>query len=402
MSDHPSTVGLTGADPDERPTVAYDSARRRATAAVEPGPGRLRPSHLTVRSRVAVATALSVLLALVAFELLFSLEVLLDPARDNYLVLDRLPKVLVLGTGAVVVAAALAAWLAGTRALSPLTSIVTAAAHVAESRDFSRRLPEDPRDPEVAQLTATFNHLIQQVDEALSAQRQLVADTSHELKTPLTAIRTSIGLLLDRSVEPEPEIREQLLQNISQSAERMQRLVADVLDLARARLDGMQLQLRRFDAGGLAREVAAPLQPLLDSRQQTLELELPAGPVWVYGDHRRLEQALTNLVSNAHKFSPNGSAIRLGLAKQRQDVAWTVADRGVGIGPEDRPRLFERFFSAPTDAAGHRAGTGLGLPLALAIAQAHGGTIDVQSALGEGSTFTLRVPVAGPPEEDDG
>ena len=229
----------------------------------------------------------------------------------------------------------------------------------------------------------------------------LLSTVAHELRTPLTAVRTSIGLLLDHSVEPEPDLREQLLHTISHSAERMQRLVTDVLDLTRFRLGGMQLQLRRFDAVGLAREVAAPLRPLLDSRQQKLELDLPAAPVWVYGDHRRLEQALTNLLSNAHKFSPNGSPIRLAVARQGQDVAWTVADRGVGIPPEDRPRLFERFFSAASDAAGHRAGTGLGLPLALAIAQAHGGTIDVDSALGQGSTFTLRVPAAGPPQEDE-
>ena len=106
-------------------------------------------------------------------------------------------------------------------------------------------------------------------------------------------------------MEPEPALREQLLQSISQSAGRMQRLITDVLDLTRFRMGGMQLQLRRFNAGLLAREVAAPLKPLLESRQQALELELPAAPVWVYADHRRLEQALTNLVSNAHKFSPN-------------------------------------------------------------------------------------------------
>jgi signal transduction histidine kinase len=229
----------------------------------------------------------------------------------------------------------------------------------------------------------------------------LLSTVAHELRTPLTAVRTSIGLLLDHSVEPPAELREQLLQTISQSAERMQRLITDVLDLTRFRLGVMQLQLRRFDAVGLAREVAAPLRPLLDSRQQRLELDVPAGPVWVYGDHRRLEQALTNLLSNAHKFSPNGSLIQLTVARQGQEVAWTVTDRGVGIAPEARPRLFERFFSAATDAAGHRAGTGLGLPLALAIAQAHRGTVDVESELGQGSTFTLRVPAAGPPGEDD-
>jgi signal transduction histidine kinase len=229
----------------------------------------------------------------------------------------------------------------------------------------------------------------------------LLATVAHELRTPLTAVRTSIGILLDHSVDPEPELREQLLQSISQSAERMQRLVSDVLDLARSRLGGMPLQLRRFNAADLAREVAATLRPLLEDRRQKLELDLPAGPVWIYGDHRRLEQALTNLVSNAHKFSHAGGTIRVAVAGGGGEVTWTVADRGVGIAPDDRPRLFERFFSAPADTAGHRAGTGLGLPLALAIAQAHGGTIDVESALGRGSTFTLRVPAVGPPEKDE-
>jgi signal transduction histidine kinase len=229
----------------------------------------------------------------------------------------------------------------------------------------------------------------------------LLSTVAHEVRTPLTAVRTSIGLLLDRSVEPRPELREQLLQTISQSAERMQRLVTDVLDLTRFRLGGMPLQLRRFDANVLAREAAAPLMPLLDSRQQTLDLRLPSAPVWVYADHRRLEQALTNLLANAHKFSASGSVIDLSVTRDGPYVTWKVTDRGVGIAPEDQPRLFERFFSAATDAAGHRGGTGLGLPLALAIAQTHGGGIEVESTVGRGSTFTLRVPAEGPPMEDE-
>jgi signal transduction histidine kinase len=253
-----------------------------------------------------------------------------------------------------------------------------------------------------AQATlATQPELIGGLATLEQLRTDLLSTVAHELRTPLTAVRTAIGLLLDKSVQPEPEMREQLLQTISQSAERMQRLVTDVLDLTRSRLRGMSLQLRRFDAVALAREVSAPMRPLLDSREQRLELDLPGSAVWVYGDHRRLEQALTNLVSNAHKFSPNGSPIRLSVSRHGPDVAWTVIDKGVGISPGDRPRLFERFFSSPTDAAGLRAGTGLGLPLALAIAQAHGGTIEVESTLGQGSRFTLRVPIAGPADEDE-
>ena len=150
---------------------------------------------MTVRRRVAGAAGLIVLVALVAFEVLFYVEVLADPARDNYIVIERLPRALALGAVAVLCAAGLAAWLAGTRALSPLNRIVSAAAQVAEHGDFSRRLLEDPRDPEVARLTHTFNGLIQRVDDVLKVQRQLVEDTSHELRTPLTTIKCNLEML---------------------------------------------------------------------------------------------------------------------------------------------------------------------------------------------------------------
>jgi signal transduction histidine kinase len=137
---------------------------------------------------------------------------------------------------------------------------------------------------------------------------------------------------------------------------------------------------------------------LLQVRGQRLELALPNAPIWVYGDHRRLEQALLNLLSNAHKFSADGAAVRLSVVAQEDDVAWSVTDNGPGISEEDRARLFERFFTVATDASSAGAGTGLGLPIAWAIALAHGGAIEVESAPGQGSTFTLRVPLAGPAE----
>jgi PAS domain S-box-containing protein len=219
---------------------------------------------------------------------------------------------------------------------------------------------------------------------------------AHELRTPLTAIRTCVGLLRDPTVQPEPEAHAQLLQTIEQSAERMQRLVADVLDLTRLRSGSIRLQLRRFDAGVLARAAGAAMLPLLTARRQTLNLILPSSRTWVYGDRRRLERALLNLLSNAQKFSPTGAEIRLSLVASGDDVLWSVTDHGPGISAEDQARLFERFFTVATDAASDRAGTGLGLPIARAIALAHGGAIEVNSAAGQGSTFTLRVPAAGP------
>jgi signal transduction histidine kinase len=229
----------------------------------------------------------------------------------------------------------------------------------------------------------------------------LLSTVAHELRTPLTAVRTSVGVLLDPDAELQPDMRTNLLQTISHNAERMQRLVSDVLDLTRFRMRGMQLQLRRFNAAALARDVAASFSSLIASRGQVIKLAIPKRPIWVHGDHRRLEQALTNLMSNAHKFTAEGGVISLSVESEGADVVWTVRYEGVGVAPEDRPRLFERFFSSPIDAAGQRAGTGLGLPLALAVAQSHGGRIDVESALGRGSTFALRVPADGPPGEDE-
>jgi signal transduction histidine kinase len=128
---------------------------------------------------------------------------------------------------------------------------------------------------------------------------------------------------------------------------------------------------------------------------------LASSPTWVFGDRRQLERALLNLVSNAQKFSPDGAAVRLTLSEKGDDVAWAVSDQGPGIAADDIAHLFERFFTMPPDVASGQTGTGLGLPIARAIALAHGGGIEVESELGQGSTFTLRVPAAGPPHGEE-
>ncbi|MCC7369255.1 MAG: HAMP domain-containing histidine kinase [Chloroflexi bacterium] len=233
--------------------------------------------------------------------------------------------------------------------------------------------------------------------EALERLRtDLLSTIAHELRTPLTAVRASVGLLRDPRVRPDEAAQAQLLDRIARSAERMQRLVSDVLDLARFRSGTLTLQARRFDAVALACEAGTALASLLQAADQHVDLHLPDGPVWVYGDRRRLEQALLNLLSNAQKFSPPGATIGLSVAVDGGDVIWTVEDRGPGIAPEHRARLFERFFTSASDSSG--PGAGLGLPISLAIAEAHGGTIQVETEVARGSSFALRVPAHGPAE----
>ena len=227
----------------------------------------------------------------------------------------------------------------------------------------------------------------------------LLATIAHELRTPLTAIRTSAGLLLETSIEPSAEQREAMLRTIERNAERMQGLIGDVLDLSRYRSGAIRLQARRFDAFELADAVVDAIRPLTERRRQRIELQGdPVTPV--FGDYPRLERALLNLVSNAQRFTPDGGDLVLRVAVVGDDVRWQVTDSGPGISPADQRHLFERFFVGQADRAGENQGVGLGLPTALAIAQAHGGTIEVESELGAGSTFTLVVPVRGPAQED--
>jgi signal transduction histidine kinase len=225
----------------------------------------------------------------------------------------------------------------------------------------------------------------------------LLSTISHELRTPLTAIRTSAGLLLDPASDPTEAQRRALLEAIVRNGERMQRLVGDILELSRFRSGSISLQLRRFRAVALAASTIALVAPLAATRGQRLDLVDDIGPDHeAYGDRRRLEQALLNLLSNAQKFAPDGGTVTIRVSVRGDDTAWSVTDTGPGIPPEDQERLFERFFVGRNDETGPRQGVGLGLPTALAIAQAHDGTIEVDSAPGRGSTFVLVVPTDGP------
>jgi signal transduction histidine kinase len=248
-------------------------------------------------------------------------------------------------------------------------------------------------------LEASFAANPDQADmlaEIEQMRTELLSTIAHELRTPLTAVRTSVGLLLDPAVAPTADEHRSLLLAIDRNATRMQRVVGDILDLARFRAGRVQLQLRRFDAAELAASAIASIRPLSDSRHQRVDFVAPPEPVRVFGDFRRLEQALVNLLSNAQKYSPDGAPITLSIAEAGGEVTWSVTDQGHGIRPEDQARLFERFFVAGRDRREASGGVGLGLPITLLIAQAHDGRVDVRSRPGHGSTFTLAVPVDGP------
>ncbi len=224
----------------------------------------------------------------------------------------------------------------------------------------------------------------------------LLSTIAHELRTPLTAVRTCVGVLRDPETTPTAAEQDALLATIERNADRMQRVVGDILEIARFRTGGVVLQLRRFDASAMARGAVASLAPLAAQRDQAIELDVPGAPVRVFGDHRRLEQAVVNLISNAVKYGPQGGTITVRVRPVGSSVTWAVTDQGPGIPINEQPHLFERFFVGQNDRKGAGGGVGLGLPTALAIAQAHGGGIDVTSVPGYGSVFSVVVPAEGP------
>lgn len=255
-----------------------------------------------------------------------------------------------------------------------------------------------PLGERVLKASFAVGEPVELLAEIEQMRTDLLSTIAHELRTPLTAVRTSVGLLLDPGVDPTAEERRTLLETIERNATRMQRIVGDILDISRFRGGRVHLQLRRFDAADLAASAIASVAPLAESRHQPITLAAPPEPVAVFGDFRRLEQALVNLLSNAHKFSPDGAQIRVAVGSDGDDVWWSVGDEGDGIHEEDKPKLFERFFVAGRDRRNAGAGVGLGLPISLLIVQAHGGAIDVDSERGRGSTFTISVPADGPAE----
>ena len=267
-----------------------------------------------------------------------------------------------------------------------------AAAAIRNARRFEEEQAARANAEAVQQaITQSEARLLNELDDLERLRTDLLAAIAHEFRTPLTAIRTAVGVLQDPTLSTNQAQEKRLLQAISQSAVLMQRLVTDFVDLARFQSGTIRLEASRFDARTLAREASRAMTALFASRNQNVIIDAPKQPLWVHGDRRRLEQALLNLLSNAQKYAPEGSSITVKTAVRDREAVWTVIDQGPGIPQSLQPYLFERFFTLPEADSGNSSGTGLGLPIAMAIAKSHGGTIDIESIPGQGSTFTLRV-----------
>ncbi|MCC7106466.1 MAG: PAS domain-containing protein, partial [Chloroflexi bacterium] len=234
----------------------------------------------------------------------------------------------------------------------------------------------------------------------VTAQRDLerqkdefLSNVSHDLKTPLTAIKASIGVVLANEPSDTPEPLHRMLTNIHVSTDRMVSLVEDLLELTRAQARRVQLRLLRVDLRDTARRAAAAIEPLVQERQQRLQLDLPARPVEAAADSQRLERALLNLLENACKYGRPGGRIRLGLRRGKGLATLRVTDDGPGIPRSEQTRIFDRFYRPTTETSRRIPGSGLGLPIARAMVELHGGELRLKSEPGRGSTFSITIPM---------
>jgi PAS domain S-box-containing protein len=221
------------------------------------------------------------------------------------------------------------------------------------------------------------------------------ANASHDLRTPVATIKASVEVVLENEPADLPEPLHRLLVNIDHEADRMTTLVDDLLDLARFETGRLRLKPIRCDLRVLAERAVRAIEPLPEQRGQRVVLDLPRRPVSEVVDAEWIERALVNLLSNAHKYGRDGGLIRLSLERRSGGPVFAVEDDGPGIPEEDQARLFERFYRPKTEATRRNQGSGLGLPIAKAMVELHGGRIWVESLPGAGATFRIALPAGG-------
>ncbi len=223
-------------------------------------------------------------------------------------------------------------------------------------------------------------------------KEEFFANASHDLRTPIATIKASIEVVLENVPAGTPEPLHRLLDNINHEADRMATLVDDLLDLTRLEAGRLRLRCAPCDLRALTERSARAIESLARQRGQRVVLDLPKRPVSATVDAERLERALLNLLTNAHKYGRDGGTIHLSLARSPRELVFTVADDGPGIPETDHTRLFERFYRPKRETTRRSQGSGLGLPIAKAMVELHGGRIWVESRPGAGTTVRIALP----------
>jgi signal transduction histidine kinase len=257
----------------------------------------------------------------------------------------------------------------------------------------ARKLLEDLQaaNSRIAEQARTLQAANKKLQEMAALKDEFVAKASHELRTPLTSIKEGLSLLIDRALGPTTAEQQDFLKTMDADIDRLTELINNMLDIAKIEAGRMRLLRTRIELAPVLQSLIRSYQPIAGKRHLAVERNGAVPPV--FADSNRLLQVLTNLLSNAMKFTPEDGRITFRLGQEDGMVSIAVQDSGTGISQEDLGKLFQKFSQVGSHPSGQPRGTGLGLVVCKELIELHGGRIDVSSEIGRGTTFTIRLPV---------
>lgn len=298
-------------------------------------------------------------------------------------------EILAVAASAAVVAAIAVSTFTARRIVGPIQATVRASQRIAGG-DYGERVPVTGQD-ELGMLTASFNQMAETLERTEARRMELIGNVAHELRTPLSGIRTITEGLVDGVLPAGPETFRQVEREVA----RLQRLVQDLEELSRAEAGQIPLERRPVDPVDLVQGAVERLQPQYADKGVTLDTDLAQGLPRVQADPARATQVLLNLLGNALQYTPAGGRVTAGARANGPEVLFWVRDTGIGVADEHLPHLFERFYRVDKSRARTGGGSGIGLTIARHLVEAHGGHILAASpGPGRGSTFTFSLPTA--------
>jgi len=280
-------------------------------------------------------------------------------------------------------------WVLARKALKPVDRMTETARRIS-AEHLDRQVQGSGTGDELDRLAGTLNEMLGRLNLAFREIRQFSADASHELQTPLTVLKGEIEVGL-RSPR-RPEEYQAILRSALEETDRIARLVEGLLHLSRADAGVLRMDRRPVNLQALLEDVVGTVRPLAESRSVNLRVD-SAAPVQVAGDPDHLRRLFLNLVDNGIKYTPGGGSVKVSIHKDGTWACVGVKDSGIGVAPEDREKIFRRFYRADRARSQGGGGSGLGLAIAKSITETHGGRIEVESAEGRGSQFTVLLPL---------
>lgn len=309
----------------------------------------------------------------------------------NQRTLDNLRRYSFMALGMLFVGSLGVGWFAAGIVLRPIERITRVAREI-QATDLSRRINLRGPNDELRRLADTFDAMLARLDAAFESQRRFIQEASHELRNPLAVIRTNVEVAMADPDASKEEFAE-LGAVVGRTAERMSTLVDDLLSYARRGEPANRAGL--IDVAPIVVETAAEFR--VSAEAQGIRIDYVTTPgLWVHGDGTQFRQALANLVGNALRHSPSGTAVRVAAGLQDNWVWMAVEDRGPGISPEDHENVWQRFWRGDRRRAREEGRSGLGLSIVKSIVERHGGRVQLLSELGKGATFILWFPYTAP------